>query len=70
MDPRPYPQSEPYGGGAMSFQEDFRVFSLGCRSLMYFDSVILREATSLQRRNIRIRNDDAVGMVSGWCWRM
>ena len=48
-----------------SFQEDDCVFSLGFRSLMHCDFVILSDATSLQRRSILIVREDVVMVVLG-----
>ena len=51
----------------MSFQDEVRVLSLGLISRMHLDSVILRDATSLQRRRIlmfRVVDD----MPASGCW--
>ena len=46
------------------------MFGFGRISLIYLDSVILREATSLQCRNILMLNDETVIVASEWCVRM
>ena len=49
----------------MSFHEDVCVLSLGLRSRMHVDSVIFKDATSLQRCNILKFRVDAVMLASG-----
>ena len=62
--------SEPYGGGAISFQDEVCVFSLGARSRMYLDSVILSDATSLHLRSMRSFNEATVMEASAWQLRI
>ena len=61
---------EPYGGWVIIFHDEVCVLSFGRRSRINLDSVILREATSLQRRNILMLNEVFVIVVSEWWTRM
>ena len=61
---------EPYGGGVISFHDEVCVLSFGRRSRINLDSVILREATFLQRRSILMLNGVFVIVVSEWWTRM